>query len=283
MESWNFLPTSLRGGLPLAPDSGFFGVVRRFLANGQSDTTFAGDGIWVGPGTSAFAANAQILDGALSVSGGQRLSRFNVEPAVIDFDFLFETAPQRLHVGFNDDIGVSLSDADLVIRNITTNTVIPTSAYDLQPFSAAENSDIVNFAGVLADGNYTVTFSSAGIENKQSMNLAGGLVQEFFFLAGDANRDRAVNIADFAIVAGRFNLPGTFSQGDFNYDSKTDISDFAILASKFNTSLPDTRLIVAASGTSTSSMATHGAPRGAHSTFNLVRVALLEEESSYPH
>jgi hypothetical protein len=79
----------------------------------------------------------------------------------------------------------------------------------------------------LPDGNYTATLNGG---------FSGGT--SFFVLAGDANRDRNVSISDFAIVASRFNQPGTFGQGDFNYDGSTDISDFAILASKFNTVLP---------------------------------------------
>jgi hypothetical protein len=48
-----------------------------------------------------------------------------------------------------------------------------------------------------------------------------------------------VNIADFAVLAGRFNRPGTFSQGDFNYSGTVEIGDFSILASRFNATLPE--------------------------------------------
>lgn len=57
-------------------------------------------------------------------------------------------------------------------------------------------------------------------------------------LGGDTNLDGDVDIDDFARLASRFNLPGSWSQADFNYSGTTDIDDFAILASNFNQMLP---------------------------------------------
>lgn len=87
------------------------------------------------------------------------------------------------------------------------------------------------------DGNYTATLPAGSVVDKAGNPLAEDLTLGFFVLAGDANRDRTVDIADFAILAGQFNQPGTFGQGDFDYDGTVGIADFAILASKFNTTL----------------------------------------------
>jgi hypothetical protein len=57
-------------------------------------------------------------------------------------------------------------------------------------------------------------------------------------LAGDANRDRSVNLADFAALAANFNAPGSLAQGDLNYSGVTETGDFSILASRLNTTLP---------------------------------------------
>ena len=44
--------------------------------------------------------------------------------------------------------------------------------------------------------------------------------------AGDANRDRTVDISDLGILATNWQGSGkTFVQGDFNYDGIVDISD----------------------------------------------------------
>src|SRR5439155_26827876 len=61
---------------------------------------------------------------------------------------------------------------------------------------------------------------------------------DFFFVAGDANHDRAVDLTDFTVLAANFNRSGvTYSQADFNYDGVVDLTDFTILASKFNYTL----------------------------------------------
>ena len=60
----------------------------------------------------------------------------------------------------------------------------------------------------------------------------------FHVLAGDANRDGQVNLADFNILAQNFGRQDrTFSQGDFNYDNKVDLADYNILAQRFGTSV----------------------------------------------
>lgn len=53
-------------------------------------------------------------------------------------------------------------------------------------------------------------------------------------LAGDANLDGAVSIADFSRLAANFNLPGGWTTGDFDYDGTTGLADFALLAGHFN-------------------------------------------------
>jgi hypothetical protein len=58
-------------------------------------------------------------------------------------------------------------------------------------------------------------------------------------LYGDANLDAKVDIADFGIVASRFNTGSYWARGDFNYDGVTDIADFSLLASNYNRSLPE--------------------------------------------
>ncbi|MCS7033094.1 MAG: hypothetical protein NZ561_03760, partial [Phycisphaerae bacterium] len=59
-----------------------------------------------------------------------------------------------------------------------------------------------------------------------------------YTLYGDANLDRAVNLADFAVVGSNFNNPSVWSRGDFNYNGLTELGDFALLAANFNQSIP---------------------------------------------
>src|SRR5262245_24030198 len=109
-------------------------------------------------------------------------------------------------------------------------------------FNPASNDAVFRFSaypfGALPDGNYRATLNAGSVVDTGGNPLGNSASVDFFVLAADANRDRAVDITDFSILASRFNLPGVFSQGDFDYSGVTDISDFSILASKFNTSLP---------------------------------------------
>lgn len=153
-------------------------------------------------------------------------------PDVTSSQFLFETAPQRATFRFNQDVAASISGNDFAV--VGPSGDVPFDfAYD-----NVSNTATLSFAGILPDANYTATATAAGITNAAGQPLLADSVLNFFFLNGDANRDRRVDIGDFAILASRFNLPGTFSQGDFNYDGVTAIGDFAILASKFNQQLP---------------------------------------------
>jgi hypothetical protein len=65
-----------------------------------------------------------------------------------------------------------------------------------------------------------------------------GVQFDFFFLNGDANRDRRVNLSDFNALASNFGQPNrNFAQGDFNYDGQVNLQDFNILASRFGNTL----------------------------------------------
>jgi hypothetical protein len=183
-------------------------------------------------------AVASIIDGAVYVRTFDTIDRLSAPPVVTDFRFLFETLPQRLQVKFNDDVGDSLTDFDLLIRNTTTNVPLNVGTYPLASYDHATNTATFNFNGILADGRYTATFSNTGIANRQDMQLSGDRVQDFFFIAGDFNHDGVVNLADFNILASNFGQSNrTFAQGDANYDGVVNLTDFNILAGKFGTSV----------------------------------------------
>lgn len=154
-------------------------------------------------------------------------------PTVQAADFLFETPPHKLTIVFSENVAASVSGADFEVRNLTTNAT-------LSPFHshvAATFTSTLNFGGTVADGNYRLRVIAAGIQDTAGNVMAADYVYDFFVLPGDANRDRSVNIGDFAILAGNFNQPGTFTAGDFNYNGSVEIGDFSILASAFNSYL----------------------------------------------
>ena len=62
-------------------------------------------------------------------------------------------------------------------------------------------------------------------------------------LAGDANGDGSVTIADFAILRANFGTSGSsFEMGDFNEDGDVTIADFAILRANFGTTVSSAEL-----------------------------------------
>jgi hypothetical protein len=69
---------------------------------------------------------------------------------------------------------------------------------------------------------------------------AGGVMDIVFAggggLAGDANGDGKVDLADFGILKANFGAGSTKAQGDFNGDAKVDLTDFGILQDNFGKS-----------------------------------------------
>jgi hypothetical protein len=160
--------------------------------------------------------------------------------------FAFETA-QAVNLPFSENVGPSLSGANFSLLNLTTGQPVPASVFDVT-FNAATNVATVAFVGnALGDADYRLTFDPTGVTDLAGNPLVTGTTLDFFVLAGDANRDRSVGIADFAILASHFNGPGTFGQGDFNYNGQVEIGDFAILAARFNSVLASSRASSASS------------------------------------
>ena len=58
--------------------------------------------------------------------------------------------------------------------------------------------------GSLPDGRYRATLAAAGVSNAAGTTIAVDYALDFFFLAGDANRDGRVNLQDFNILAANF-------------------------------------------------------------------------------
>jgi hypothetical protein len=178
-------------------------------------------------------------------SNGVYAQRFAdaVPPRVTASDFLFDTLPQRLRFTFSEDVAASLSLADVTVQALPGGPVITPASltYDAATFSAT-----IAFSSVLDDANYRGTIAAPGVSDDAGNALdgdgngAGGddFTFDFFFLNGDANRDRTVDLLDFNILALNFGQSNrNFSQGDFNYDGTVDLLDFNILASRFGQSV----------------------------------------------
>jgi hypothetical protein len=160
-----------------------------------------------------------------------------IPPSITASDFAYQDG-QALAVTFSDDVGAALAPSDVTITNLTTGQVLTEPEYTLA-YAGGTNVATFTFASILPDGNWRVAFDPQGVTDPAGNALSGTTAVDFFVLAGDANRNRSVEIADFGLLAANFNAqPRDFGQGDFNYDDVVDIVDFAILAGRFNASLP---------------------------------------------
>ena len=200
----------------MAPDQAH--DLRQVVPDGWVDTTGT---LTVGP------ASGQVIDG---LALGSRVP--SGAPVVDSFAFGFDSAPHTLTFGFDADASAGLGTADLTVVNLTTGATVPAAAFSM---AYDEAGDEVTFAysGVLPDGNYRATLSADGTM------LDSDYSADFFVLAGDFNRDRSVNLADFTVLANNFGRSGVgFGGGDANYDGSVNLSDFTILANRFGATLP---------------------------------------------
>ncbi len=154
-------------------------------------------------------------------------------PVVNSSSFIYDAGPpQRARFTFNQDVAGSIAAGDFTVTG-------PSGAV---PFSLTydniTNTATLSFSGILPDGNYTARAIASGITNSSGTPMAADAVLAFFFLNGDANHDRSVNISDLGVLATNWQTTGkTFSQADFSYDGVVDISDLGILATNWQKTL----------------------------------------------
>ncbi|HRK30297.1 MAG TPA: hypothetical protein PLD59_04390 [Tepidisphaeraceae bacterium] len=158
-------------------------------------------------------------------------------------DFFYDLARQTLSFSFSEDVSATLNPGYVSLTDLDTAEMISTGlmslAYDLETQSAAvEFPGLPN--GALPDGNYRAQLTPGYLDVFGNEALVS-IEVDFFTLAGDANRDRSVNLNDFTILAATFGQTGrVFSEGNFDYDpaGAVNLDDFTILASQFGASLP---------------------------------------------
>lgn len=156
----------------------------------------------------------------------------SVDAVVYEFD-----APQpRVRIRFSEDIGNTLTASDVILLNMTTGQ--PLTGFTLN-YDASQKAATLTFAAIPTNGRWTMSIPAGAVSDlSNNLNLAAG--GQFDVLAGDANRDGAVDFADLLIVAQNFGATGrSFSQGNFDYDApgRVDFADLLIAAQNFGGSL----------------------------------------------
>jgi hypothetical protein len=160
-------------------------------------------------------------------------------PLVTNTRFDYDTPRQQVVFTMSESIGASFAIADLTLTNLDTAAAVPALNL-LGAFNAASNEIIIQFTGfpflALPDGNYRATLNAGSVLDTASIPLGSAVSFDFYVLAGDANRDRKVDVADLGVLASNWQRPGkTFSQGNFDYSATglVDVADLGILASNW--------------------------------------------------
>jgi hypothetical protein len=150
------------------------------------------------------------------------------------------TNQQSVDVSFSEDVSSLISAGSIELTNLTTGQAVP-NANIAESYDTATNTAHFTFPGysngVLPDGNYHGRVF-AGLPDYFGNALPADAPFDFFFLNGDANHDRTVDVSDLGILATNWQTSGKlFSEGDFNYDGMVDVSDLGILATNWQQTL----------------------------------------------
>jgi hypothetical protein len=192
---------------------------------------------------SDFTIRADIIarpDGSLVLVGVSdagicgRIYNVDNTPPVITSATYEHDAPRRVHLEFSEPV---LMNPDAWVRVHLPREFFPIADVATPTTTVPVTSVDVALPSSLGDGNYEIHFG------RLVSDLAGLILPfaslDIFILAGDANHDRHIDVADFkALTSNWMQTNRTFSQGDFNYDGTVNQADLDILSAKWNTTLP---------------------------------------------
>jgi hypothetical protein len=183
--------------------------------------------------------NVRITDLAGNVSAISESTVVNLDTVGVSLtmpiQFHFNTPPQKLTMEFSDDVYATISSTDLTVADLgTLEHLGVTLDYDSDEHQATYTFN----SGVLPKGDFRASISPFAITDVAGNGVIGSPALNFFFLPGDANHDRKVDVSDLGILATNWQGSNrTFSEGDFTYDRRVDVSDLGVLATNWQQAL----------------------------------------------
>lgn len=198
------------------------------------------------PGGHIYTATAAVTasSGQTPASPALTVNYEFTAPVQNSFDFRFDDSPSdhKMYIDFSEDI-FGFTATDPVVKYLTLGIFLDSSYFRIENFSGGTNDfyyDVTPGNDQLPDGDYEITIP-AGAAQDWAGNPNAQTMWNFWFLNGDANRDRKVDTQDFNILSGHFGNSGeVFSEGNFNYDAggNVDSQDFNLFVSKYGKKLP---------------------------------------------
>jgi hypothetical protein len=158
-----------------------------------------------------------------------------VPPRVVSSSFGYASNPNQIVYAFSEDVGASLTSADVVLESLSDpglvltvsaspiyNPVTQTAAFSISP-------------GILPDGEYRAVLKAPDVTDTAGNALLVDNSFEFFALAGDADHNHRIDIDDyFRIDLARAMGLGGFANGDFDHSGgPPDGDDYFIIDSAF--------------------------------------------------
>ena len=172
-------------------------------------------------------------------------------PQVLDSQFTLDRGV-RFGVDFDEALlglpasGPLFGGVRVVLLTATNNVARTVGSKAAVSAKAAGNThvDVKVSPRDLPDGWFRVeqdpaTAAANGGFRDAAGNLVTGPIGGFWFLNGDANRDKVVDAQDAAIVQANFGRRNTgFSGGDLNFDGRVDVADYNLLRRQMGKVLP---------------------------------------------
>ena len=207
-------------------------------------------------GVKSITATASDTAGNISnVTSGLTVTIDTVAPTLSTSAFSYLTS-QKLDFTFSENVAWSVNPYSLDLMNTADSNSLDAGNF-AESYSSGTNTATFTFpgySGMLPDANYRATIGA--VRDVAGNGIFSDPTMTFFVLAGDANRDQAVDTTDFNILAANFSQSGkNFGDGDFNYDGSVDTTDLNILAANFSKSLPASPAAAAAAPSSGASPA----------------------------
>jgi hypothetical protein len=180
-------------------------------------------------------------NGGVDTSAGQTftISVDTVQPTITAGPtFNFNVSPMSITYTISKALASGVQASSFPVQNTTTATAVPDANKSVTGTTTLTLTFPGYTNGVLPDGNYHLSAAIASLKDADGNPISADVPLDFFFLGGDANRDKKVNALDFNVLASNFGGSGkNFSQGNFNYDANVNTLDFNILAMGFNKAL----------------------------------------------
>lgn len=145
----------------------------------------------------------------------------------------FDVDTRQVTIQFSEDMAQLTGDAFIALQPDVTEL-------NIGPGLLSGSTVTFTLPTGLADGDYLLRLPVSSFSDLANNALAADWTLPFFLLAGDVNRDRAVNFDDLLILAQNYGTSArTFSQGNLDYDQagNVDFDDLLLLAQKYGTSL----------------------------------------------